>query len=124
MGGGYGLGLALSACVQGAIHVRGKELLPLIARQRPDPYSARSAGGLRLQTWHQLERQMKALLVLACACLLCSCSSAPVMHSSLNGYSFSQAPTSASDPRMQRPQFYMDESVSMPWLKATPQPNR
>jgi len=67
---------------------------------------------------------MKAVLLVACLGLLCSCSSTPVMQSSINGYRFSSAPTSASDPRLQRPQFYMDESESMPWLKAAPQTNR
>jgi hypothetical protein len=65
---------------------------------------------------------MKLLFIVACVGLLCSCSSMPVMHSSINGYS--SAPTSALDPRMQRPQFYMDEHDSMPWLNEAPRNNR
>jgi len=67
---------------------------------------------------------MKRSLILCFVCALSACSSAPVLHTSFSGYGFSQAPTSASDPRLQRPQFYMNESESMPWLMATPQPNR
>jgi hypothetical protein len=70
------------------------------------------------------ERLMKVLLSVASACLLCSCSSAPVMQSSINGYGYSLAPTNASDSRLHRPQFYMDEGESMPWLKAAPQTNQ
>jgi hypothetical protein len=70
------------------------------------------------------EGSMKLLLSVASACLLCSCSSAPVMQSSINDYGYSLAPTSASDARLHRPQFYMDESESMPWLKAAPQTNQ
>jgi hypothetical protein len=65
---------------------------------------------------------MKLLFIVACLGLLCSCSSAPVMRSSINGYSL--GPTSASDPRLQRPQFYMDESDSRPWLNDGPKNNR
>lgn len=67
---------------------------------------------------------MKALLMLGCTCLLCACSGAPVMHTTFNGYGYSSAPTSASDPRLRQPRFYMDESESFPWLKAEPQSNR
>ena len=62
---------------------------------------------------------MKALLILACACLLCSCSSAPVMLTSFNGYRYSSDPTGPNDPRARHPQFYMDESDSIPWLHGT-----
>jgi hypothetical protein len=61
---------------------------------------------------------MKPLLIVTAALLLCSCSAVPVMHTSINGYGYSSAPTSISDPRMRSPQFYMDESDSPPWLRA------
>jgi hypothetical protein len=67
---------------------------------------------------------MKLLLVVTCLGLLCSCSSAPVMRSSINGYGYSSAPTSAGDSRLQRPQFYMGERDSMPWLNEAPTNNR
>ena len=67
---------------------------------------------------------MKTLLIVACAWILCSCSSAPMMHTSYNGASFSSAPTSADDPRLQHPQFYMDDSSSMPWTHDAPLTNR
>jgi hypothetical protein len=67
---------------------------------------------------------MKVLIVLACVGLLCSCSSAPVLQTSFNGYGFSSAPTSAADPRMHHPQFYRDEGDTMPWLNTAPQTNR
>ena len=71
-----------------------------------------------------LESRMKAFLILGCTCLLCACSAAPVMHTSINGYTYSSDPTSANDPRLRQPHFYMDESNSLPWLKAEPQANR
>jgi len=67
---------------------------------------------------------MKVLLILGCTCLLCACSAAPVMHTSVNGYGYSSDPTSANDPRLRQPRFYMDESDSPSWLKEEPQTNR
>jgi hypothetical protein len=72
-----------------------------------------------------MESNMKAVLILGFACLLCACSAAPVMHTSINGYTYSSGPTSANDPRMRDPHFYMDESSESPaWMKAAPQTNR
>ena len=70
------------------------------------------------------ENFMKSLALFACVWLLSSCSSAPVMQTSVNGYGFSSAPTSASDPRLRQPRFYMDERDSMPWLNAAPRNNQ
>jgi hypothetical protein len=68
---------------------------------------------------------MKTLLIVGFACLLCcACSSAPVMHTSINGYGYSAGPTSIDDPRLRELHFYMDESDTPSWLKATPQSNR
>jgi hypothetical protein len=71
-----------------------------------------------------MESFMKALLIVGLTCLLCACSAAPVMHTSINGYSYSSGPTSIDDPRMLEPHFYMDESDTPAWLKAAPQSNR
>jgi len=68
---------------------------------------------------------MKLLWILACTWLLCACSASPVVHSSVNGYGYSSAPTRENDPRLRQPRFYMDdEGDSMPWLKDVPQTNR
>ena len=68
---------------------------------------------------------MKLLSILALASLLCACSATPTVHSSMNGYSYSSGPTSADDPRLRQPRFYMDdEGDSMPWLKDAPRNNR
>ena len=68
---------------------------------------------------------MKLLSIFAFASLLCACSATPVVHNSFNGYSYSSGPTSADDPRLRQPRFYMDdEGDSMPWLKDAPRTNR
>lgn len=67
---------------------------------------------------------MKSLLLLVGVGLLAACSSSPVMRTSIDGIGYTSAPTSASDPRLGRPQFYRDESDSMPWLNDAPRANR
>ena len=54
---------------------------------------------------------MRALLLVSSVLLLCACASAPTMtmHSSFNGYSYTPGPTSADDPRLLSPKFYMDD---------------
>ncbi|HVZ44185.1 MAG TPA: hypothetical protein VHA82_10290 [Ramlibacter sp.] len=68
---------------------------------------------------------MKPILIASCALLLSACSGTPVFQSSFNGYGYSMGPTSASDPRLSQPRFYMDEGDSLPpSLKAAPLNNR
>ena len=67
---------------------------------------------------------MKALLIVGLTCLLCACSSAPVMHTSINGYGYSPGPTSINDPRMLEPRFYMDEGDLPAWVRADRPGNR
>jgi hypothetical protein len=68
---------------------------------------------------------MKPILIVSCALLLGACSGTPVLQSSFNGYSTSMGPTSASDPRLKQPRFYMDEGDSLPpSLKVAPMSNR
>jgi hypothetical protein len=68
---------------------------------------------------------MKTPLILVCTLLLGACAGSPVVQSSFNGYGWaSSAPTSANDPRLLKPQFYMDDDSTPRWLKAVPQTNR
>lgn len=59
---------------------------------------------------------MKILFCLGSMLLLGACSSTPAMNtsfsSSINGNSYMPAPTSANDPRLYQPQFYMDDDKS------------
>lgn len=73
---------------------------------------------------HLPEKSMKLFLIIAWAALLCSCSAAPVLHSSINGHSYSSGPTRADDPRLGRRQFYSDESDAIPWLRGAPRTYR
>jgi NADH:ubiquinone oxidoreductase subunit 3 (subunit A) len=68
---------------------------------------------------------MKSPVMIACMLVLCACSVAPTMQSSINADPFSSGPTSVRDSRLQHPQYYMTESDSMPWLRAdAPRTNR
>jgi hypothetical protein len=69
---------------------------------------------------------MKALLTVVSVLLLCSCAGAPVMNgsiqSSFNGTSYTSGPTSADDPRLRSPQFYMNDDKSPAVQPAAPAP--
>jgi len=67
---------------------------------------------------------MKLLLIATCTLLLSACSATPVLQSSIHGNGYSIGPTSPGDPRLQHPQFYREESDSMPWLNAAPHNNQ
>jgi len=71
---------------------------------------------------------MKSLLVLAAVSLLCSCASAPQVRTNFNdftGASYGIGPTSANDPRLHSPRFYMDEGDELPaWARVGPPSNR
>lgn len=74
-----------------------------------------------------LEFTMKSLLAVATVLLLCSCSSAPQMHAEFAGMpsSYSLGPSSANDPRLRSPRFYMDEGGDLPaWARIAPASNR
>jgi hypothetical protein len=62
---------------------------------------------------------MKYALSLVLVALLCACSSAPTVHTSFSGMSYTSAPTSASDTRMAKPQFYRDEGDNAWWTHAS-----
>jgi len=55
---------------------------------------------------------MKMILGALSIVLLCSCAGAPVMQSSFNGSPYSPGPSSADDPRLRAPQYYMDDDKS------------
>jgi hypothetical protein len=55
---------------------------------------------------------MRIYLCILSTLLLCSCAGTPTLHSSVNGNSYTSGPTSADDPRMLSPQFYMDDDKS------------
>jgi len=61
---------------------------------------------------------MKTIAALALVGLLCACSSAPTMQTSLNGVHYSSAPTSIDDPRLGQPHFYRDEGDNGWWSHA------
>jgi hypothetical protein len=70
---------------------------------------------------------MKSLLACAAALLLSACASAPQVHSEFASprSPYASGPTSANDPRLRQPQFYMDESDGLPaWTRAAPLTNR
>jgi hypothetical protein len=69
---------------------------------------------------------MKSLLALAVALLLCSCASAPSVHTGFADGAYTSGPTSASDPRLRSARFYMDEGSDLPaWTHAAgPMTNR
>ena len=52
---------------------------------------------------------MKGLLSIIAMLLLCSCAGAPTVQSSINGNTYSPGPTSADDPRLRSPAFYMND---------------
>jgi hypothetical protein len=52
---------------------------------------------------------MKTLLVAAFILGLSACASSPQMSSVVNGYKYTSGPTSADDPRLRSPAFYMDD---------------
>jgi hypothetical protein len=68
---------------------------------------------------------MKALFSVVSVLLLCSCAGAPVMNgsmqSSFNGTTYTSGPTSADDPRLRSPQFYMNDDKP-PVQPAAPAP--
>jgi hypothetical protein len=55
---------------------------------------------------------VKIFLVVISVLLLCACSTTPVFESSINGFSYTPAPTNLNDPRLSSPQFYMDDDKS------------
>jgi hypothetical protein len=61
---------------------------------------------------------MKKIPSLVLLGLLCACSSAPVVTTSLNGMNYTSAPTGKSDPRLGQPRFYRDERDSAWWTHA------
>jgi hypothetical protein len=68
---------------------------------------------------------MKTTLAAALSMLmLCACATAPQMHgsfqSSFNGNHFVSGPTSIDDPRLQSPQFYMNDDASPMDRSVTP----
>ena len=68
---------------------------------------------------------MKSLLALAAVSLLCSCASVPQMHVEYSGTPYRLGPTSADDPRVRSPRFYMDEGAELPaWARDAPRTNR
>ena len=73
---------------------------------------------------------MRFLLVVACVSLLCSCAAGPQIHAGFSqagfsGASYGLGPTSANDPRLREPRFYMDAGDDLPaWTHAAPQSNR
>ena len=68
---------------------------------------------------------MKSLLALAAVSLLCSCSSAPQLHTSFVGGPYTIGPASANDPRLWDKRFYMDDGDHLPaWTRAVPLSNR
>jgi hypothetical protein len=66
-------------------------------------------------------RHMKTLLNVAWVLLLCSCAAAPTVRTSFNGNSFTSGPTSADDPRLRSPQFYMNDDKPLAAPAAAPQ---
>jgi hypothetical protein len=71
---------------------------------------------------------MKALLSVVSVLLLCSCAGAPVMtgsmQSSFNGNTYTSGPTSADDPRLRSPQFYMNDDKSPAMQPVAPAPSQ
>ena len=60
---------------------------------------------------------MRTLLPLAALMLLASCASGPTVHTSFDGYGYTSGPSSADDPRLLNPKFYMndDKSIAEPY---------
>ena len=80
---------------------------------------------LEIERMSVLESKMKSLFCLTVVLLLCSCASAPDVQGYVAGTSYSLGPTSANDPRLHHPQFYMDGSDSLPaWSRASPLSNK
>ena len=72
-----------------------------------------------------MEFAMKYLLLIAAVLLLCSCASAPQLHTSFAGAPNAIGPTSANDPRLRDKRFYMDDGDGLPaWTRAAPLTNR
>jgi hypothetical protein len=68
---------------------------------------------------------MRPLFCLAAVLLLCSCSSPPQVNAYVAGAPYASGPTSADDPRMHHPQFFMDDSDQLPaWTRSAPSSNR
>ena len=69
---------------------------------------------------------MKSLLALAAVSLLCSCGSSPQLRTDFTGAPAGMiGPTSANDPRLHSPRFYMDEGDELPaWARTGPPTNR
>lgn len=69
---------------------------------------------------------MKALITVVSVLLLCSCAGEPVMNgsvqSSFNGNTYTPGPTTADDPRLGSPQFYMNDDKSPAMQRAAPAP--
>jgi hypothetical protein len=69
---------------------------------------------------------MKALLSIVAVLSLCSCAATPSMNgsvqSSINGTSYTSGPSSADDPRLRSPQFYMNDDKSPAGRQAAPSP--
>ena len=63
---------------------------------------------------------MKTVLVIACALLLCACSTAPTVSSSFAGQRWTSGPTSANDPRLAHSYFYRDDVDNGWWTHGTP----
>ena len=71
------------------------------------------------------EFAMKSLLAIAAISLLCSCASAPQLHTSFAGAPYATGPTSANDPRLRDKRFYMDDGDDLPaWTRVAPLSNR
>jgi len=63
-------------------------------------------------------------LAVALGSLLCACASPPQVHAEFGAGPFTMGPTSASDPRLRSPHFYMDEGNELPaWVRAAPMTN-
>lgn len=69
---------------------------------------------------------MKIALAVLSMLALCSCAATQPLHgsfeSSFNGNHYVSGPTSFDDPRMQSPQFYMNDDASPMERAATPAP--
>jgi hypothetical protein len=114
------------ARLDGSIVVRvqgdGKEFL----RTLHDPRETTNLSGRIVASIISCPLAMKSLLALAIVLLLCSCASAPSVHTDSAGGAYSLGPTSASDPRLRSARFYMDEGSDLPaWTHAAgPMTNR
>ena len=68
---------------------------------------------------------MKSLLLLAAVSLLCSCASSLQLRTDFTGATSAMGPTSANDPRLHSPRFYMDDGDDLPaWARIGPPTNR